>query len=343
MTLLFLESFDHHGSSDTNMNDTLTRKASNFGGTWENETGVGEFGVAGGTNALADEFRIDFDSASEIIIGFALKFRELNTTVATDPFVRIYDSAGAQIAQMVRSQPGFPRMLDNPSNRYDANAVWRPFMWNYFEIRILAGTDNSNGELEMHMNGKQVLSEIGVDTFSSAGGVGRVQFDGSDHFDHLFDNIYILNTLGSVNNDFLGEIQVETLFPNAAGTTTAWSVTGAATNHEATDDNPFDDDTSYVSTSATSDKDTYNFDNLTSITQNIVGVQMLPNGKKQGTGTREIAPVIRSGSTDYDQTTFNLTTSYDYYPTIVEQDPDTGSAWTASGVDSAEFGFKVNV
>lgn len=344
MTLLALEGFEHHGSTDGEMHSTLVRKHITVTGAWENE--VGRNGGSGAAvNSNGDDLVINVGTSySETIIGFAIKFRQINSN-ALDTILFIRNAVGGNLAHFVRAQNGKPRLLSSSGNvAYEADLPWRLFVWNYFEIRVLAGTNNSNGELEMYLNGQQVVNETGVDTFANSySGIQSFYFNGNNHFNYILDDIYVINTSGTNNNTFLGDISIEALLPNAAGTTTDWSVTGAATNHEATDDNPFDDDTSYVSSSTTTDTDTYSFDNLTNITQGIVGVQMLPNGKKQGTGTREIAPVIRSGTTDYDQTSFNLATSYDYYPTIAEQDPDTGSAWTASGINGAEFGYKVNI
>jgi len=342
MTLLFLEGFEHHGSTNANLDSTLTRKYFSRTGAWEILSGRSGGNAASG-NFTSDDITIEFTTETEIIIGFAMKFREINANSA-DPLVRFLNPSGSHISSFHRGTSGDPRLISNDNTLYTSSEKWSPFTWNYFEIRIVAGTDSSNGELELMMNGKQIINETGVDTLAITPGVARINFSGSDHFDPVIDDIYIINTQGSVNNTFLGDVKVEAVFPDGAGNTTDLLPTGAASNHEAVDDNPFDDDTSYASSSTFEDKDTYTVANLSDITQGIVGVQMLPNARKAiATGTRALTSVVRSGTTDYDQTESNLTTSYDYYPAIVELDPDTGSAWTVSGFNSAEFGYRISV
>jgi hypothetical protein len=346
MVLLNLEGFDHHGTSDANMDDYLDRKHSSIFGTFENETGRIS-GTALGTNATTDNIVFRFPSNhSEIIFGFAMKFRELNSNV-TDNIVEILNQSNQTLCTFFRSANGVPALLEADNTSHFANNIqWKPFLWNYFEIRVLAGTNNSNGQIELRMNGESIINETGVDTFFSGqiGCTGAV-LNGTDHYDPLYDDIYVIDTTGSVNNTWLGDVKVEALFPNGAGNSTQFSVTGAASNYQAVDDNPVDDDTSYVSSSTLNQKDTYAYENLSTITQSIKGVIVHTLAKKDSTGTRAITALIRSGTTDYSQDEYFLaygdTDEYGFRSSVTDVDPDTSVAWTVSGVNSAQFGFEV--
>ena len=345
MTLLFVESFDHHGTADTDMDDVLASKWSRGAGNWERVTGrLG--GFAGATNATGNFLTFGLPpNTTEIIIGFAIKFREINSE-STDPLVVFAGELGNNNAIFRRSTAGKPQIRNNPSNvNYNADVNWRPQVWNYFEIRMDTGTNNSNGSATVHMNGQQVMDITGADFNDGSSLITAVSFQGTDHFDNIYDDIYICDTNGTTNNTFLGDVKVEAMFPSTAGTNSDWSVTGAADNHTAISEEPVDLDTSYVSTSTLNDKDTHAFEDLSLVSQSVKGVQINTWGKKTSTGNRAFKSVVRSDNTDYDQSELYLpagdTDEYAILNEIVETDPNTSALWTPSGVNNAEFGYKL--
>ena len=86
----------------------------------------------------------------------------------------------------------------------------------------------------------------------------------------------------------------------------------------------------------------YSFGNIaTSGIDTIHGVAVNICAKKDDSGTRTGKPICRSGSTNYEGSEFAPDTDYTYFQNVWETDPDTASAWTVSGVNSAEFGIKV--
>jgi len=64
--------------------------------------------------------------------------------------------------------------------------------------------------------------------------------------------------------------------------------------------------------------------------------------KKDDSGTRGIAGMVRQDSTDYAGSSQVVSTSYVDYMDIRETDPATATAWTKAGFNSAEFGIKVS-
>lgn len=345
MTLLFLEGFDHHGTSDSDMDTVLEGKWTRFAGAWERVDGrLG--GYAGATNFTSDFLVFGLPpNTTEVILGFAIKFREINADVV-DPLIVWSGRDGSNIAILRRSAAGKVRISNNPNNvHYDASVSWKPFAWNYIEVRLYTGTSASNGTATVRLNGQQVLNITGADFNDTTNEIGSITVSGTDHFDPIYDDIYILDTNGTTNNTFLGDVKVETLFPSAAGLSSGWSVTGAANNHTAVSEEPVDFDTSYVSTSTVSEKDTHAFDDLSTITQNVKGIQINTWAKKTAPGNRVIKPVVHSGSTDYDQGEIYLpvggTDEYGLFSEVLETDPDTSLAWTVSNINSAEFGYKL--
>jgi hypothetical protein len=158
-----------------------------------------------------------------------------------------------------------------------------------------------------------------------------------------FDDFYLLDDTGTVNNDFLGEIAIEAVLPNGAGTNSDMTATGAATNHEATDENPPDSDTTYVVSGTLNHKDSHATGNLTTTNiTDVLGVQTNVFARKESTSTRELNDVVRSGGTDYNGSiSHGLTTTYEYYTTPHDTDPNTGSQFTETNFNSAEFGYEI--
>jgi hypothetical protein len=156
----------------------------------------------------------------------------------------------------------------------------------------------------------------------------------------VFDDFYICDTSGSFNNDFLGDARIKAVFPDGAGNYTEWTPS-AGSNYQAVDENPPDDDTTYVSSSTPNQRDTYTFgaSGLPSSTVKAVVVNM--QARKDDGGTREIAGMARSSSTDGVAATQTLASSYANYQGIFETDPNTSAAWGLSAVDGAEFGHKL--
>ena len=84
------------------------------------------------------------------------------------------------------------------------------------------------------------------------------------------------DTGGSANNDFLGDVRVETLFPTADGANTAWTPSAAGSHfnkvNEATGTFP-DGDTTYVADATPGDRDTYVMSDLAAAAGNVYGVR----------------------------------------------------------------------
>jgi hypothetical protein len=147
---------------------------------------------------------------------------------------------------------------------------------------------------------------------------------------------------------------------SASSGTPTWATTGGATttsggatfavvgtgsnpgaqNWMAASDNPPDDNSSYVTDSTVGHLERYTYPSISGSAVKAVLVNM--RAGKDDAGTRTIRAAGKSGSTTFDSGTdlalpFN---SYQDFQGVFERDPNTGVAWTASGVNAAEFGIK---
>lgn len=141
-------------------------------------------------------------------------------------------SAGLHIQVM---GDGSIRMYNEATNTTldrSAPGVVGALIWQYFEIKISFG---ASAAYEVRINGDTVISATGRNTFCGLTSVyglnlATLASAGSSTY---FDDFYICDTSGTVNNDFLGPISVYTLFPNADGSSTNFTPQGAASNFAA--------------------------------------------------------------------------------------------------------------
>lgn len=152
------------------------------------------------------------------------------------------------------------------------------------------------------------------------------------------------DTTGSYNNSWpIGDVRVECIRPNAAGSSTAWTRGGtdSGANWSQLDETTYNSDTDYVYSATAAQKDTYNFTSLTSASADVYAVQYNGVIRKDAAGSRSICPIWRPASTDYEGATFAVGDSYTIAREIKETSPETSTAWTVSEVNGAQFGIKM--
>jgi len=227
--------------------------------------------------------------------------------------------------------------------------------WSYIEVRCLLSA--SVGEFEVRVNGVPVIETTDLstrdtswsDTNIYAIDIGGNTTSGGASVAYV-DDVYICDTSGSVNNDFLGDVTVEAIFPqtdavspgsNADFTCSAAADHGALVDESATDFP--DEDTTYVYSSTIGHIDSYHYPDITPVSADIKGVQVNICAKKSTTGTRTYKSVAKlaAGATTEGATAYAPSdTSYAYGCDIWEAKPG-GGAWTVSDVNGAEFGVTV--
>ena len=147
----------------------------------------------------------------------------------------------------------------------------------------------------------------------------------------------MLDTTGSApNNDFLGDVRIDAVYPTADGTYTAWTPS-TGTSHYALVDETTPNTTDYNSSNTIGQKDSYVMGNPPSLASQIIyGVRVKVAAQKDDAGSRSMKVGVRSGTTDSLSAAQALGTSQLYYTNIHEVDPGTGASWTPSGVDNME-------
>lgn len=203
--------------------------------------------------------------------------------------------------------------------------------WQYIEFKVTI--NNTTGSFEVRINGKSYLTQSSVDTQN--GGTAelrKVELYGSNG-QGFWDNLYVDDAT------FHGPCRVNSLLPNGDDTTN-WTPDSGTTNYTQVDENPPDDDTSYVDSSASVIQDTYDYGNLTNL-DTIKSVQISTDVKVTDATTYTLENLIKSGGTIYGETGVLVSsTSYVWHNRIADTDPNTASAWTNTNVDAAKFGIE---
>lgn len=336
MTLRFMDSFDHYATAN------ILKKWSSIYGDVTIVSG-GRFGtncmqIAG--NAYAK--RALGVNASTLIVGFAVNFGSVGSF---HPIVQLWDSSITQISvngsatagllEIRRGNAGDSPLLATAETPVNAG------VWYYLEIKVVF--HDSAGSVELKINNTTYASATGIDTVASANAYANsFSFNNASFYPAtLYDDLYVCDGLGAVNNNFLGDHRVECLFPSGAGAHAEWTPS-AGSNYQNVDDATPDDDTTYNSQNDADlpETDTFAMTNLVSTTGTIAGVQSLLYVRKDDAGDVTVNPVFRISTTDYNGAGTNVPDTYLYRSEIFEKSPATDAAWAIAEINGLESGYK---
>lgn len=341
MALLFIESFDHYDSAES---DELTMKWDNvpvethfnpsggrFGGKAvkiEDNKGFLLKAIAGGPQELITGFAfMGVDSLDGSVGGFVC----FGNSDSQDQCV-VYPSTDGSISAAKWGQSPFET---------SAASVLSLNTWHYIEIRAKAS--NTVGEVEVKVDGETVVFASGEDTLytGSTESWSSIKFLGEDGGSldfFVFDDIYILDLSGSKNNDFLGDCRVDTFHPNASGEATVLTPAGGSENFECVSGELYST-ASHVQ--GNTGIDTYAFPPC-GISGEIFGIQpVYGSGRTEPITSMKSTNIVRVSSTNYSGEEHTETDSPSFKTDIFEIDPSDDGDWTATKIDASEFGVKL--
>lgn len=210
--------------------------------------------------------------------------------------------------------------------------------WCYIEIKV--SFHASAGAVEVKVNGESAISVTNQNTLAGLASISGMNLSNNAGSGAYFDDLYVCDTTGAANNDFLGPISVYTLFPSANGTTNNFSVTGAASNYLAVN-SAAPDTATYVSSSNTNDKDLYAMGDLPITPTSVPGVMVKARSQKQDNGPRNQQLLIRTSATE--ATSSSMTATFGSWvntQAVFEKQADGTTAWDGAAVNAMEVGHK---
>ncbi len=216
-------------------------------------------------------------------------------------------------------------------------------VWHYIELKATINNTTGTYEVRVDGNSSPILSGSGANTRQSSNNYANaITYLGGVGGSNKFDDIYVINTSGAVNNDFLGDIRIEGRVPTGAGNYAQFTPS-TGSNWQNVDDIPPNDDTDYNSSATLNNKDSFTHASLSSLSGTIRWVSHFIDGRKDDAGARKVAPLFRISATDYVGSDDTLSTSYQYFRQVYETSPATSTAWTVSEVNASEVGYKLTV
>jgi len=330
--LLFMDSFDHYETADIVRKWTAMSNATIGASSGRRSTqGL----VCNSASATVD---LTVPAQTTYVVGAAI-FRTTNTARGNaftfKEGATTHVVIGLEPGGFVSAYRGAPT-----SNLLGISTLSRirQDTWGYLEAKVLVS--NTVGTVEIRYNGEVLLNLTNQDT----GNAGTPTIDGIGLAGTInFDDLYICDITGSLNNDFLGDCEVEHVVPDGAGNVTQWAnVTGAATHWQAVDESPaIDDLTTFIDTATNTDLDLFTFANLSTITGGSTILAVQANCQAQvDSGAATIRQVTRPTTVNFNGANFVLGTAWANIREIWEQDPQAVAAWTDTTFNASEFGVE---
>lgn len=334
MSLLFFDGFETYATADIlkEWSDSTGTVAINASG---GRRGGGALYAPDNTSLTSNVTKVLASAVSTIVIGFA--FNPSSTPTLARNLARLRDGASNQLEIKFNTNATLS-ISRNGTVLGTSVATVDVASDQYLELK--ATIHDTAGSFELRKNGVNILSASGVDTKNTTNAsVSQVSFgtDGNPGSSTWkYDDLYILDTSGSSNNDFLGDIRIDAIYPNADGNYTDWTPS-AGTDHYALVDEATPNTTDYVSSSTAGQKDSFAMASPPVLASELIfGVRVKVAALKDDAGERSIKVGVRSGVTDSVSADQALSTSQLYYSNIHETDPDTGVAWTPAGIDGMQ-------
>lgn len=340
MSLVWMEGFDFCSFAQINGRRWASAQGNQSGMT------TGRFGgqalrIAKNNASPSDATSKVFASVATFFLGFAFR----HSSIASAPVViQLLDSGTTQLELRCRSTGVLYVTRNGTQVGSDTTSALVANTWYYLEFGGVIA--DSGGSWEVRVDGVTVGTGAGLDTKNTANASFNQLYLPQGLASSItadWDDMYLCDDAGSVNNGFLGDCRVETLYPSGAGATTQMSPSTGSNFQNVDESAASNDDTDYNADATVGHKDTYALGNLATSIGAIKGLQVNMTARKDFAGNRQVCHVVRPASTDYDGANQQLTLSYAILSGIRETDPGTSSAWTVAGVNAMEAGVKLTV
>lgn len=337
MALLYIEGYD---------DDQWQERIEQAGGSVTNPATIdGRFG--GLARRYNDGNRRDVypvDNPDTVIVGVAFCRNDPNTGRDDDNgIVFMHDTSGDQCVMNWTSDGKIQFYRGNTLLGQTDPGVLPLDAWVYVEMKVTV--DPSAGAIALRVNGATPpgWSDLtGINTSAVGDGqLDEIRFTGLRQW--FGDDLYIADTTGGVNDDFLGDVRVETLYPSGNGTNSSLvgSDGNSVDNYALVDEAGTPNDSDYVGSGTDLDADTYAYQDLSTAIGEVFGVLVSSRLQKTDAGAISAGDLHLRGATTSGGPSHVLSASWQAHRTIWDKDPSDDAAWTIAKVNASEFGIEV--
>lgn len=347
MTLLFIDGFDNISSADEDGDLTRIKwdSASLYVGRSTGRSGSG-YSVSLGLNPLNDIFiakDIPDQSGNTMVLGFA--YRKYNgATVSANDLVNFYRVTGSTEEQLTigLTSGGILEIKRGATVLATGTTVLGLDTWYYIEVKVLIHA--SAGTYHIKLNGADEIAAASSQNTQNSGTDDSVQSFSFNYTvsaaHYLLDDVYFMNTTGTINTDFLGDVTVAMLIPDSDNTA-AWTRSAGSVNADLVDDPETPDgDTTYVHSATTTTQDWYVMPNGGTNVDTVFGVQVSTVARKDDAVLREVRANVKAPTTVQNGATTAMTTTYTGFTDMFET-KDGSLAWDTTALDALLVGPEV--
>lgn len=338
MTLLFCDGFDHIDEPyETVKWDTA---ANHFFEAAIGRTGGWGFRMYYPVTNLAYITKNVGTDCETIILGYACKLSAFNDIYS---ILELKDGATTQVSVRVNTSGGLnvyrgtTTLLGSSDNSLITTNT-------FFYLEIKVKISNTVGTVEIRLNGSAspIVNLTSQDTMVSANAYVNTILLASRGFYQYIDDLVVCDISGAVNNDFLGDVAITTLYPTSDGTNTDFTCSTGTDHYALVDEAQLSADTDHNESSTVGHKDTYGMTTFSG-SGTVLGVQICATVKNTDAGSMNVRTLAISGAspTETEGSDFALSATMKSAMTIHEKEPIDAVAWTAAKINAAEFGLKV--
>jgi hypothetical protein len=346
--LRFLDSFDHltiDPLSGPPLNGNALQK-------WTSKGTTGIAVVANGRNGQGlkifpgSAISKTIDQQVTWIIGWAVMF--LDTGAQPGPNMLFLANINTTLFNLQHNADStFSLYAGNTLNLIGTSSFsTRPNIWYYLEAKVsfsgsnpilctatfkVDGSTKVSGAAPTGVNIANLIAQTATANFISLGSSGSTG-------GIIIDDVYMFDASGIKNNDFAGDIEIGVVFPDG-DVLTQWTPNGISGGHfKCVNENPPDGDSTYISDSVAGHDDNFTWQDISSLTGVIKGLQYSAYARKDDEGTRTIKLTIQNANALSQQ--FFLNDDYNYYSTPMDTD-SFGADWTVASFNAATFGVRL--
>lgn len=290
------------------------------------------------------------DYQSTWILGFAVNFGTVGFNTSLCFFGAPFTShVGATLAVVTIENDGTVSAYGGTTHLIGNSAgtlVLHANTWYYFEVKVTySGSSPISVTTVVKVNGQTIINGTAITGINSTDLI--IQDAKSDYFgisglsgfgNTIFDDVYICDGTGIVNNDFLGDIKILAVYP-ITDETTQWTPIGGVSHFSLVNEHPPDDDTTYIESNTVGQIDDFLFQPISTFSGTVPGVLYSIYARKDDEGTRSIKHTV-SGAPPVGVPEIFLSDLYVYTKVPFDTDPD-GGGWTVGAFNVKHFGVKL--
>jgi hypothetical protein len=345
MALLWLDGFETYKTSGALTDTLLLRRygaiSVGYGSYYTIATGR-VTGYAVKSTTYHGYFRTPALTTNDTLIcGFAYKSDDIVTS-NTSALLILYDGSQVGINLRITSAGEIQIYKDSTLVATTTGLDLKLSRWYFIELKVKC--NSSTGTYEVRVDGVNVLSATGVNTKAGANNYHDKVLFGSPTSNCYLDDVWICDSSGTYNNDFLGNNKIVAIKPEGDDSVNWSTVYPALSNHYADVDDgaTSDDDTTYVEDATTGHRDLFTYTALPSALTQVLGLAVYNTCKVTDANSVVLKSVISSNGDevvsggDTISSTSYLVTNY-----ISEIDPDTSAPYDIATIEAVKFGIEI--